>query len=157
MAGLLNLTAPEIAMYCEEAAVKIAKGDTIEKVARDFRWAISDVKALVATKPFKDRLHVLAPDVAQTFTVVRDSGVDEVLEFIDQKMPDYIRRLDYFALNAQSEQVAFNALIKLISMRKVDQAAENTQTIHIDSRHEDRMVKALKEIIFSGETTEPSN
>jgi hypothetical protein len=152
MAGLSALSDAELQMYHEEAAIKAARGETIEKIARDFKWPLADVRSLVTKRSFKNRLSELNPEITLD---VGDDSIDEALEYIDSRMSDYVKRLDYYAMNAQSEQVAFNALVKLISMRKVDEAAENVELVRVEERHETRLLKAIAEAF--GGSAEPAD
>lgn len=153
MSGIARLTVEDYQMYHEEAAVKAARGETVEKIARDFKWPLSDVRILVTKSSFKKRLAELNPEAE--FDAGDDAAVDEALAFIDGRMAEYVKKLDYYAMNAQSEQVAFNALVKLISMRKVDEAAENVELVRVEERHEKRMMETLLEAF--GRSPEPTD
>lgn len=146
MAGPKELTPEDYAMFVEEAIRKISQGETIEKIARDWKWPEADVKSLCRTKDFQSGLEACDPDAHAAFIIHDEGGIHErATKFVDDRLMDYMEMLDQLARDANSEQVRLNAVLKLMSMGRLDETLENMETIQMEPRHEERLMSTMKE------------
>lgn len=139
----------ELKIYADELARRLSEGQSIQKIARDFRWAQADVREFLKDETFQERMREL--DEELLITILQDSVEDlsaaEAGKFISARTKDYIELLDELARSATSEQVRLTALLNLINKSPIAGDMKSTDTVSIEEADITRFTKAIAEIM----------
>jgi hypothetical protein len=143
-----DLTKGDFQIYCEECARMLSEGYTVERLARELNWELPDLNSLLSHRTFKTLFKKQYPEAFKTFqeTEQLSLNVHNARDYAKSNVDDYVKQMDGLARGANQENVRYNALIFMMKMADVDQAAE-VEIIELPSSHKATYAEATREVL----------
>lgn len=143
-----NLNDPnELALLIEEVANLISGGYELTDIAERLGLRMVEVREVIEHPAFKPVLDKLDPEAGGNLRSEElDVTAREVLDFVNSRMMDYVKRYDELAMNSKNEAVAKSALDKLTELTTLKSQAAQRETIELTEEDRNRFKETILEL-----------
>lgn len=143
-----NLNDPnELALLIEEVANLISGGYELTDIAERLGLRMAEVREVIEHPAFKPVLDKLDPEAGGNLRSEElDVTAREVLDFVNSRMMDYVKRYDELAMNSKNEAVAKSALDKLTELTTLKSQAAQREFIELTEEDRNRFKETILEL-----------